>query len=135
MTNPLFLKLFCQYYTGENFDMFALFDQLIQRADAEAQRAAGITDGVPILLNMVEELAEIRLEKANWNVTRHELFSLRFWETYGLSSHKIPYVAALCRVGFLNSIARDGDEFYYLSYNLLEDFVCAKVQFTRDYTG
>lgn len=131
MTNPLFLKLFCQYYTGENFDMFALFDQLIQRADAEAQRAAGITDGVPILLNMVEELAEIRLEKANWNVTRHELFSLRFWETYGLSSHKIPYVAALCRVGFLNSIARDGDEFYYLSYNLLEDFVCAKAIFKR----
>lgn len=131
MTNPLFLKLFCQYYTGENFDMFTLFDQLIQRADAEAQRATGITDCMSILQNMVEELAEIRLEKANWNVTRNELFNLCFWETYGLSSHKIPYVAALCRVGFLNNIARDGDEFYYLSYNLLEDFVCAKAIFKR----
>ena len=131
MTNPLFLKLFCQYYTGENFDMFTLFDQLVQRADAEAQRAAGITDCMPILQNMVEELAEIRLEKANWNVTRNELFNLRFWGTYGLSANKIHYIAALCRAGFLNNFVRDDEEFYYLSYNLLEDFICAKAIFKR----
>lgn len=131
MTNPLFLKLFCQYYTGESFDMFTLFDQLVQRADTEAQRAAGITDCMPILQNMVEELAEIRLEKANWTVTRNELFNLRFWGTYGLSANKIHYIAALSKVGFLNNFARDDEEFYYLSYNLLEDFVCAKAIFRR----
>lgn len=126
MTNPLFLTLFCKYYTGENFDMFTLFDQLINRADEEAQKAVGITDFVPILQYFVEELAEIRLSKENWNITKSELFGLHFWDTYGLSSHKIPFIAALERSGFLNSIAMDNTESYYLGYNLLEDFVCAK---------
>ena len=104
MTNPLFLTLFCKYYTGENFDMFALFDQLINRADAEAQKAVGITDFVPILQYLVEELAAIRLSKENWNITKSELFGLRFWDTYGLSSYKIPFIAALEHSGFLNNV-------------------------------
>ncbi len=48
MTNPLFLTLFCKYYTGENFDMFTLFNQLITRADEEAQKAVGNIDFVPV---------------------------------------------------------------------------------------
>lgn len=131
MTNPLFLTLFCKYYTGENFDMFTLFDQLISRADEEAQNAVRITDFVPILQYLVEELAEIRLAKENWDITKSELFGLRFWDTYGLSTHKIPFIAALERSGFLNSIVIADTESYYLGYNLLEDFVCAKQIFKR----
>ena len=126
MTNPLFLTLFCKHYTGENFDMFTLFDQLISRADEEAQKAVGITVFVPILQHLVEELAEIRLAKKNWDITKAELFGLRFWDTYGLSSQKIPFTAALERSGLLNSIIASDTESYYLGYNLLEDFVCAK---------
>ena len=131
MTNPLFLTLFCKYYTGENFDMFALFDQLINRADAEAQKAVGITDFVPILQYLVEELAAIRLSKENWNITKSELFGLRFWDTYGLSSYKIPFIAALEHSGFLNNVIIADTESYYLGYNLLEDFVCAKQIFRK----
>lgn len=131
MTNPLFLTLFCKYYTGENFDMFTLFDQLISRADEEAQKAVGISCSVPILQDMVEELAEIRLSKENWDITKAEIFGLRFWDTYGLSSQKIPYIATLERSGFLNSFVMDDTETYYLGYNLLEDFVCAKQIFKR----
>ena len=36
MTNPLFLTLFCKTYTGENYDMYALFDKLIEKSDTEA---------------------------------------------------------------------------------------------------
>lgn len=131
MTNPLFLTLFCKYYTGENFDMFALFEQLINRADQEAQKAVGITDFVPILQDLVEELADIRLSKENWDITRSELFGLHFWDTYGLSPNKISFVAALERSGFLNSVVISDTESYYLGYNLLEDFVCAKQIFKR----
>lgn len=126
MTNPLFLTLFCKYYSGENFDMFTLFDQLINRADQEAQKAVGITDFVPILQDFVEELADIRLTKENWDITRSELFGLRFWDTYGFSSNKISFVAALERSGFLNSVVISDIEAYYLGYNLLEDFICAR---------
>lgn len=131
MTNPLFLTLFCKHYTGENFDMFTLFDRLINRADEEAQKAVGSAVFVPILQHLVEELAEIRLAKENWDISKPELFGLRFWDTYGLSSQKIPFIAALERSGFLNSIIASDTEFYYLGYNLLEDFVCAKQIFKR----
>lgn len=126
MTNPLFLTLFCKYYTGENFDMFSLFDRLIYRADEEAQKAVGIADPVPILQYLVEELASNRLAKNNWYITRPELFELRFWDAYGLTTSKIPFVAALERSGFLNSVVIEETESYYLGYNLLEDFICAK---------
>ncbi len=131
MTNPLFLTLFCKHYTGENFDMFTLFEQLINRTDMEAQKVVGITVFVPILQHLVEELAEIRLTKENWDITKPELFGLRFWDTYGLSSQKIPFIAALERSGLLNSIIVSDTESYYLGYNLLEDFVCAKQIFKR----
>lgn len=126
MTNPLFLTLFCKYYSGENFDMFTLFEQLINRADEEAQRAVGIPDFVPILQYLVEELSDIRLAKENWSITKSELFGLHFWDTYGLASQKILFVAALERAGFLNTFITADRESYYLGYNLLEDFVCAK---------
>lgn len=131
MTNPLFLTLFCKYYTGENFDMFTLFDRLINRADEEAQKAVGNAYFTPILHDMVEELAEIRLSKENWDITKPEIFTLHFWDTYGLSTQKIHYIAALERSGFLNSIIVSDTESYYLGYNLLEDFVCAKMIFNR----
>lgn len=126
MTNPLFLTLFCKYYTGENFDMFTLFNQLIIRADEEAQKAVGNIDFVPVMQYLVEELAEIRLSKENWNITKSELFHLNFWDTYGLSANKIPFIAALERSGFLNNVIIADTESYYLGYNFLEDFVCAK---------
>lgn len=131
MTNPLFLTLFCKYYTGGNFDMFTLFDQLINQAELEAQKAVGNTEFVPILQYLVEELADIRLTKENWDITKSELFGLHFWDTYGLSSHKIPFIAALERSGFLNSVVISDTESYYLGYNLLEDFICAKQIFKR----
>lgn len=126
MTNPLFLTLFCKYYGGGDFDIFTLFNRLIQKAEEEAQRAARIEDFSSVLQYLVDELAMIRLSKENWRIAKSELFSLHFWDTYGLSSHKIPFVAALERSGFLiNAISHDA-EYYYLGYNLLEDFVCAK---------
>lgn len=131
MTNPLFLTLFCKYYTGENFDMFTLFNQLISKADEDAQMAVGNAYFTPILHDMVEELAEIRLSKENWDISKPELFRLHFWDIYGLSAQKIPYIAALERSGFLNSVIVSDTESYYLGYNLLEDFVCAKQVFKR----
>lgn len=126
MTNPLFLKLFCETYSGENYDMFTLFDKLIEKADKEAQQSVGIQDGVPILQNLIDEMAYIRLTNKSLTVSQSDLFSLDFWDKYGLSSQKIPFVTSLQKSGLLIGMVYDGTESYYLAYNLLEDFVCAK---------
>ena len=126
MTNPLFLKLFCETYNGENYDLFTLFDRLIKKADKEAQEAIAIQDGVFVLQNLIDEIAGVRLNNKALSISQSELFSLDFWDRYGLSSKKIPFVSSLQKSGLLIGMAHDGIESYYLAYNLLEDFVCAK---------
>lgn len=131
MTNPLFLTLFCKTYTGENFDMFSLFKKLIVNADAEAQTAAGITDPMPLLEALIDEMAEYRLKTNTLTITQADLFDFKFWNRYGLTSKKIPYVASLEKVGLLIGTVYSDNETYYLGYNLLEDFVCARTIIKR----
>lgn len=126
MTNPLFLKLFCETYSGENFDAFSLFNKLIAKADREAQTTVEFADQVPILNNLVDELATIRLSKDSLVINQTDLFNLGFWDRFGLSTKKIPFVASLVRSGLLISMATEDAESYVFGYNLLEDFVCAK---------
>lgn len=126
MTNPLFLKLFCETYNGENYDLFTLFDRLIKKTDEEVQKAVDIQDGVFVLQNLIDEIADVRLKNKALTISQEELFSLGFWDRFGLSSKKIPFVSSLQKSGFLIGRAREGMESYYLAYNLLEDFVCAK---------
>ena len=126
MTNPLFLKLFCKTYDGENYDLFSLFDKLIEKADEEVQKTIGMQGGVPVLQKLIDEIASIRLVNKSFAISQSDLFDLRFWEKYGLRSQKLPFVASLLKSGLLIGTAYDGVESYYLAYNLLDDFVCAK---------
>ena len=131
MTNPLFLTLFCKTYTGENFDMFSLFKKLIDNADLEAQTAAGIQDPMPLLEALIDEMAEFRLKTNTLTISQTNLFDFEFWNRYGLANKKISYVAALEKAGLLIGTVYGDDETYYLGYNLLEDFVCARTIIKR----
>ena len=126
MTNPLFLTLFCKTYTGENFDFFTLFKKLIKNADREAQAAAGISDPMSLLDALIDEMSEYRLRTNSLTIAQADLFDFTFWNRYGLTDKKIPYIGALEKTGLLIGAAYDEEETYYLGYNLLEDFVCAR---------
>lgn len=131
MTNPLFLNVFCKTYSGENFDMFSLFNQLIEKADFEAQAAIGNTERISILGDLVEEIADVRLKTGVLSISRSDLFDFRFWERYGLSAKKIDFISSLVRSGLLISTVSGDEEVFFLGYNLLEDFVCAKTIIKR----
>lgn len=126
MTNPLFLSLYCKNYTGENFDMYSLFERVIDKADREAQEAVEIDDSIPLLQYLIDEIASIRLASNSIQISQSDLFDLGFWNRYGLSDKKLKYVASLIRSGFLIVTPFEDTEWYSLGYNLLEDFVCAK---------
>ena len=126
MTNPLFLSLYCKNYTGENFDMYSLFERVIDKADREAQEAVEIDDSIPLLQYLIDEIASIRLASNSIQISQSDLFDLGFWNRYGLADKKIKYVTSLIRSGFLIVTPFDDTEWYSLGYNLLEDFVCAK---------
>lgn len=127
MTNPLFLTLFCKTYTGEDFDIFTLFERIIERADKEAQKAAGLDGSSALLKNLIHEIAEFQLSQGRRAITMKELFELSFWNIYGMNNRKIPFTAALERAGLLISYVYGETESYFLGYNLLENFICAKL--------
>lgn len=126
MTNPLFLSLYCKNYTGENFDMYSLFERVIDKADREAQEAVEIDGSIPLLQYLIDEIASIRLASNSIQISQTDLFDLGFWNRYGLADKKLKYVASLLRSGFLIVTPFEDTEWYSLGYNLLEDFVCAK---------
>lgn len=126
MTNPLFLTLFCKTYNGKEVDMFTLFANIIHKADEEAQWTIGLDGTSEILIHLIYEIAEYKLSNAENCILKSDLFSLPFWETYGLVNSKIKFFVALERFGIINSYAYKGQEYCCIGYNLLDDFVCAK---------
>ena len=126
MRNPLFLKLFCQTYSGENYDLFSLFDKLVKKAEQEAMVNCDIKDSVSVIEKLLYDIAELFINTNSRIISQNDLFSLPFWDTYGLTSKKLVFVASLCKSGLLLSYVTDGSEHYQLGYNLLDDFICAK---------
>lgn len=90
----------------------------MKRADKEAQKAIGFPGSIPIVKYLVREIAEIRLSKGAFSISQSDLLELKFWEKYGLSTQKIPFISALERSGLLLSTIFEKNESYYLGYNL-----------------
>ncbi len=126
MTNPLFLTLFCKTYDGGEFDMFTLLEKIISKANNEAQRAIEYDGSKTILMNLIKKIVEFQILHDRKSISREDLLKLDFWETYGLSNSKIPFISELEKIGLLTSYASGDEEFYFFGYNLLEDFIWAK---------
>ncbi|NBA01558.1 hypothetical protein GTU75_05365 [Erysipelothrix rhusiopathiae] len=126
ITNPLFLTLFCKTYSGEEINMLALFDNVIKNADAEIQKAIGYDGSTRLLTYLISEIIEYKISKKSNSISKQDLLKLEFWETHGISSKKIPFLSALEKTDILFTFINKDVEYYYLSYNLLEDFLVAK---------
>lgn len=127
MTNPLFLTLFCKTYNGEDFDIFTLFDRVIEKTDKEAQKAVGLDGSTTILKHLIYMISELKLNQGKKSITKKDILELGFWNTYGLTNSKTPFIASLEKSGLLISSVSDETEYCFLGYNLLEDFICAKL--------
>ena len=126
MANPLFLTLFCENYTGEDFDIFSLFEKVIKKADTEAQKAIGLDGTSDILKYLIHEIVELKFHQNDKSINKQELLTLEFWNTYGLSDKKMPFISALEKAGILVSWIYEGVESYSFAYNMFEDFLHAK---------
>lgn len=126
MRNPLFLKLFCKTYTGENHGFFSLFEKLVEIAEQEAMVNCGIRDSIHVVEKLLYDIANVFIKTNSRIISQTELLSLKFWEVYGLVDKKIQFVSSLCKSGLLLSYVYDGNEHFQLGYNLLDDFICAK---------
>lgn len=134
MSNPLFLTLFCETYSGKDCDITSLLDMIILKGDREAQDAIRFDGSTPLLIHLLDEFAAKRLASRSGVISETEIYQFEFWNTYGLSTKKVLYLQALKRFGIIISYVKNGEEYDYLAYNLLDDFACAKAIFKK-YSG
>lgn len=126
ITNPLFLTLLCKTYSGEEIDILALFNSLLDNADSEIQRAIGYDGSTRLLTYLISEIIDYKISKGTSSISKTDLLRLGFWDTYGISSKKIPFLSVLEKTDILFTFLSEDVEYYYFSYNLLEDFLVAK---------
>ncbi len=129
MTNPLFLKFFCETYSGENEDIYTLFDKLIKKSDAEALTEIGINNSSNILIHLIREIASCLLKENKKFIKEQELYTLSFWDIYGLKDKKLDYMHSLLKSGMFISFVKEDEVYYYFGYEYLQDYIMAKVVF------
>ena len=126
MTNSLFLTLYYKSYTVEVFENFSLFNNAIKKADEEVQKQLGLDGRGKLLIHLLYEIAEFKYNNNATCIYKRELLQLSFWDTYGLSNKKLLYIQALEKtnvlLGFIDS---NEEEYYFLAYNLMEDYIYA----------
>ena len=132
LTNPLFLLLFCKNYKkeyeGNNFfNIYMLFEKLINETNNELLKENNILINKNILLNLIYEIIKIQISKKENSISQEDLLRLEFWETFGLNTNKINSIRIIEKSGLLNTFTTKNEERYYLGYNLLEDYLGAKM--------
>ena len=125
MSNPLFLKLFCETYDGKDVDLSTLFHKLISKVDHELQNNFNIDISFGITKIILYSIVEYQLIKNN-RISLIDFLKLEIWDTFGIASIKTNIIKTLCNAGLINSFAHDGVEYYYLGYNVLDDYISAE---------
>ena len=132
LSNPLFLLLFCKMYKkeyeGNNlFNIYTLFEELINETNNELLKENSILINKNILLNLIYEIIKIQISKNENNISQEDLLHLEFWDAYGINSNKINCIRIIEKSGLLNTFTTENEERYYLGYNLLEDYLSARM--------
>lgn len=125
MMNPLFLTLFCKVYDGSDFNLFALFEKLVEYADREAQKAIGYAGDDKQLPYLIKDLMRHFMSSQKRLIERESILKLDFWNTYGIDK-KTEYLKSLRLSGLLTTFVHDETEFYDITYDLMHEYLYAK---------
>ena len=126
MTNPLFLKMFCETHDGQLCDFGGLFEKFIKNIDREVSRRMNTaTDN--LLWKFINEFIEMQLANNMSAISKESIMNFSFWRIYGLEGKKLDYLLYLNQAGLLISfISDETNELYYIGFNLLENYLTAK---------
>lgn len=121
MTNPLFLTWFCDTYNGEEPGLLCILDKVMEKADLEGAKGAGLSEKTGMLKPLLYEMLDT---STTGNITKRVLCGLSVWNIYGVTN-KMGYLNAIERSGVLASFVHEREENYYIGYNLLSDYLKA----------
>lgn len=129
MSNPLFLKLYCKTYNGEEVSLPELYERLIRMIngkiyDALKLHTKGFCEGDDILGPLVGQIAKQMIVGNRRSLTKTEILQLSFWSGYGFVPE--PFIRQLVKEGLLHNYIFDETEFFYFAYDQMNDYYCAK---------
>lgn len=124
LTNPLFLKLYCEVYSEGEKSFSKLFEDITDAIYSEVKEKLNIEEEYNILKDLLLDIASVLYKNNDMSISRKELNTLEYWREYKLSSIKI--IPILLKNGLLVNFHIQDEEYYSFSYNLLGDYLQAK---------
>ncbi len=127
--NPLFLQMYCETYDGTSADINlpSIFEKVIKQADVDVKRQLLMEDIESNLVeSFVKAIAAYMIKAESYRISAKELKKLSFWAEEGIDSKKLQFISAITRTNLIIAYAHNDEEYYYLGYNLLQDYVIAK---------
>ena len=127
MTNPLFLKWFCETYDGNDNSYFDLIEKIIKKADEIACTDSRENVSQNIIKFLLNKICEYEINNSSvGRISKEVLLGLDIWQLYGVKD-KNEYLRSLERFGILlRSVDKEDEEYYTFGYDLIENYVFAK---------
>ncbi|MDU2565004.1 MAG: hypothetical protein E7C89_00225 [Anaerococcus sp.] len=124
LTNPLFLKLYCEVYSEGEKSFSKLFEDITDATYLEVKEKLNIEEEYNILKDLLLDIASVLYKNNDMSISRKELNTLEYWRQNKLSSIEI--IPILLKNGLLVNFHIQDDEYYSFSYNLLGDYLQSK---------
>ena len=129
MSNPLFLKLYCKTYNGEEVGLPSLYERLAKRVSKQVYHALklhlnGFSESDDVLSPLIIQMAAQMISNGRRSLTKADLLKLGFWSEYGFAP--APFIGQIVKEGLLYNYIFDEDEYYFFAYDQMNDYYCAK---------
>lgn len=124
LTNPLFLKLYCEVYSEGEKSFSKLFEDITDATYAEIKERLNLEVEYNILKDLLLDIASVLYQNDDMSISRQDLYRLEYWSVYSLRALDI--IPILLKNGLLLNFHVQGEEYYSFSYNLLGDYLQAK---------
>lgn len=124
LTNPLFLKLYCEVYSEGEKSFSKLFEDITDTTYLEVKERLSLEYEYNILKDLLLDIASVLYQNDDMSISRKDLYRLEYWSVYSLRALDI--IPILLKNGLLLNFHVQGEEYYSFSYNLLGDYLQAK---------
>lgn len=135
MENPLFLKLYCKTYEGDEVSLPVLYDRLISRANENIWknmllplRTLGYSTADNLLQPLIYELAQWFASNGKRFIPQNEILNLKYWTQYKITP--IPFLKRVIDEGILitfpKKLGEKNETYYSFTFDQMNDYFLAK---------
>ncbi len=135
MDNPLFLKLYCKTYEGDEVSLPDLYDRLIYRASENIWKnmshhlyTLGYSKSDNILQPLIYELVKWFASHSKRSISKKEILALNYWQEYRVTP--LPFLKKVIEEGILITFPGkkedETEDYYSFTFDQMNDYFLAK---------